>query len=295
MATLCIFVLLLLYGSFVFVQSNQVYAAASAQTYAMYRPVGEDGGLSFGALREINPDVFAWLTIYGTNVDYPVARAEDNDTYVNTNIMGEYSISGSLFLDYECEQNFSGFTSIIYGHYMEKSAMFGGLGGYLDAGYLDTHPYGNIFFGGEDHGVEFFAFLEVDAYDGSVYAPVVSAGQESGYVDNLYAKSMYSREVDITAQSRIVLLSTCTPTSTNGRYILAGKITDATYDNPYQTDKDVQPAGNRVAGVQSAGFLSQISWWSIAPPSILILLIICYILITRSKRRGENHKARHTK
>ena len=287
MALLCLFVLLLLYGGFVFMQSNKVYAAAGAASYAMYRPDGAEGVLSFEALQQINPDVFAWLTVYGTGIDYPVAETDNNVTYLNTDITGEYSVSGSLFLDCGSKPDFSGFNSIVYGHYMEQDAMFGSFGNYMAAGYLDSHPYGNLYFEGKDHGVEFFVFLEADAYDSSVYIPAVIPGHEESYVENLYEKSMYSREVAVSAQDRIVVLSTCTPNSTNGRYLLAGKITDATYQDPCAAQGDAPAGGERAAARAAGTAFDQGLLWRIAIPCILALLVILYLLATRRSKKGR--------
>ncbi|MCG4817374.1 class B sortase, partial [Collinsella aerofaciens] len=77
-----------------------------------------EGGLSFEQLKELNPEVFGWLTVYGTNIDYPVTQGKDNWKYVNTNALGEYSLSGAIFLDYTNRKDFQDFNSILYGHHM---------------------------------------------------------------------------------------------------------------------------------------------------------------------------------
>ena len=37
--------------------------------------------IDFASLQAINPDVYAWITIEGTNVDYPVVQRTDDDNY----------------------------------------------------------------------------------------------------------------------------------------------------------------------------------------------------------------------
>lgn len=49
-------------------------------------------------LQKINPDIIGWIRINETNVNYPLLQAEDDDTYMNTDAEGKYSLSGSIFL-----------------------------------------------------------------------------------------------------------------------------------------------------------------------------------------------------
>lgn len=49
-------------------------------------------------LSEINPDYRAWLTIYDTNIDYPVMQGEDDLFYASRDIYKEVSLTGSIYL-----------------------------------------------------------------------------------------------------------------------------------------------------------------------------------------------------
>ena len=95
----------------------------------------------------ITSDMVAWITIDDTNIDYPVMQGFDNSQYLNLDPYGEYSLSGSIFLD---SRNASGFTdpySIIYGHHMEYGKMFGALDRFLDDQYLSSHRTGTLIVG----------------------------------------------------------------------------------------------------------------------------------------------------
>ena len=97
---------------------------------------------------------------------------------MNTNVDGEYSLIGALFLDYRNKPDFSDFNSIIYGHHMRKIKC-SVISLISQTGIsLDSHRYGSLFYEGKTHGIEFFAFLEVDAYD-ELYTPAVE-GEETG-------------------------------------------------------------------------------------------------------------------
>ncbi len=150
--------------------------------------------------------------------------------YVNTNAEGMYSLSGTIFLDCANSKDFSDFNSILYGHHMEKNAMFGEIGHFSDKAMFDSHPYGNLYFDGKDHGLEFFAFIHTDAYDSAVFtADIAGETERRAYLDHLFSKSIHKKDVEITIEDRIVLLSTCSSHSTNGRDILAGKVTGKTF------------------------------------------------------------------
>ena len=74
----------------------------------------------------VNPDYKGWLTVYGTTATGPVVQGETNDTYLRTDIYGEHSIPGTLFLDERCDTKQHG-NLIIYGHKMNDGTMFGSL------------------------------------------------------------------------------------------------------------------------------------------------------------------------
>ncbi|HAH18451.1 MAG TPA: hypothetical protein DCL29_05520 [Eubacterium sp.] len=128
-----------------------------------YKPT-EDGGMP--ADSPITDDMVAWLTIDDTTIDYPVMQAEDNVKYLNLNPYGEYSLSGSLFLDARNNSKFMDDYSIIYGHHMEYGKMFGALDNFLDEDYLRKHKSGTLIVGRNSDKVyklEIFAAIHVNA------------------------------------------------------------------------------------------------------------------------------------
>ena len=279
--------LLLVFGCYALWDSGQVYGAADASHYATYKPTDGNGELSFQDLQAVNPDVISWLTIYGTHIDYPVAQGDNNLKYVNTDAKGNYSLTGAIFLDTGCSPDFSDFSSIIYGHHMNKNVMFGEIGLFADKSYFDAREYGSLYYGGKEHGLVFFAFVHADAYDASVYQIKIK-GQDArqAYLDMMTKMATNIRsDVPVTADDRIVLLSTCSDSSTNGRDILIGKITDGTYADTFTT---VTTDNNTAVKVINAlpGF-----WQMTSLPvriiliALISLLILLAIVLTYTKRK----------
>lgn len=90
-------------------------------------------------LQEINTDVVGWLRIEGTNIDGPILQAEDNTKYLTAGYDGAENPAGAVFLDYECERNFSGQHNILYGHNMKDGSMFHDLVNFKKKSYYRSH------------------------------------------------------------------------------------------------------------------------------------------------------------
>ena len=293
MAVLIAVMLLIVVGCFAIWDSKQVYQAADATRYEVFKPTVENGSLSFAELKAINPEVFGWLTVYGTHIDYPIVQGQDNMKYVNTNAKGEYSLSGSVFLDYSCAVDLSDFSSLFYGHHMERGAMFGDIENFAEKSYFENHLYGALFYDEREHGLEFFAFLHVDAYDGSVFrTKIIGREAQQEYLEHLLALATHTRDIPVTPDDRIVLLSTCSSTSTNGRDILVGRITDEVFADPFimkETDNvkialTVDGLPDLWAGVPLWGKAAIV----VLPLSLLILLSM-KIKKKKRSRKGRDH------
>lgn len=222
-------IIALLLGGYALWDSQQVYNAADSANYTAYHP-STDNTSNFDELRRMNPEIIAWLTVNDTNIDYPITHCDDNVKYVNTNAEGQYSLSGSIFLNCNNDPEFNDFNSILYGHHMEKKMMFGALSDFADKSYFASHRYGNLFYDGADHGIEFFALVLTDAFDADMFSPAIEDEEgRQAFIDYVRGHAAHLRGISLTPEDHLVLLSTCTNDVTNGRYILVGKITDETY------------------------------------------------------------------
>ena len=154
--------------------NSRVYAAADnvqAGLLAFKPQPQEDNSLSFGQLRDINPDVCGWLTLDGTAIDYPVVQGESNFTYLNTDVYGSFALAGSIFLDVDCDADLSGRYSLLYGHHMENGRMFGDLDKYKDGAFFRQNTTGTLTLPGGSYRLEVLACLVVPASEQAIFAP----------------------------------------------------------------------------------------------------------------------------
>ncbi|MBQ2160314.1 MAG: SrtB family sortase, partial [Firmicutes bacterium] len=83
-AFLLIYGLLSLWG-----MSRAGYRAFSSHDLLKYRPKIEmDEPPDLHEIMEINPDTVAWITLYGTNIDYPVMQGKTDMEYINKDAYG---------------------------------------------------------------------------------------------------------------------------------------------------------------------------------------------------------------
>ena len=306
--------ILLLFVGYARWDSQQVYTMADPIQFIQYKPSPPEM-MPFEELQEINPDVLGWLTIYDTNIDYPLVKAEDNEYYLNHNPKRESEGSGALFLDYRNARNFTDFNTIIFGHHMAHHEMFGDLDEFLDEDFWNKHEFGNLIYDGQNHGLQFVAMLQCDAYDFFIYHPGVNGEEQRvRYINRIYEtakfvrgvetetlRDMQKREADrkkalkdagetdtgedsvfaqrrtspVTPDDRLVLLSTCSADITNGRFILVCKILDQPVENPFP-DTTAHKV-NR--SIDSAKMYAVIGKWPVTTWIIIISLLIIIVLV----------------
>ena len=271
-------VIAVLYSAYVLVDNGRVADAASAEVYESYKPDAEGPG--FGELQAKNPEVCAWLTLYGTGVDYPVVKGPDNDKYLNTDAAGEFALSGALFIDYSQPNDFSGPATIIYGHHMEDSLMLGDLDRYGQASYLDQHKHGDLYYGGKHHGVEVVAYMAADAYDKTVYSTTVGTTPSTEEFIAYVREHAAVWDGELTPADHMLVLSTCAA-GTNERHVVFARITDETYENPYHEES----VERTLTGDAGKGF----PLWGKIGIGILALLLVAWIVGApgKSKKNGK--------
>ena len=189
-------------------------------------PEQKDGGTSFEELRKINPDVCGWITLDHTKIDYPILQGEDNLTYINTDVYGDFALSGSIFLDSGCDRNFQGKYSLLYGHHMAEHKMFGDLDLYRKKKFFDKNTTGTLILPDRSYKLEIFACMQVSASEDSIFASGKWQADTSGLVDFVRknAEHVHQQTMDNIGKSedfsQILAMSTCSSEFTDARTVL---------------------------------------------------------------------------
>ena len=215
-----VFLILFLIGLYALYDSLLVYREANDTSLLKYKP-GYEGTVPD---KPIKGNMVGWLTIDDTKIDYPIMQGEDNNEYLNKDPFGDYSLSGSIFLDSRNNSDFTDDYSLIYGHHMESDLMFGALDHYLKKGYLKNHNTGSIYINDKPYKLTLFAVGESEATNEIIFAPTFA------YADTVYnyikQNALYFDEsVKKQENDRIIALSTCKYPDTVERTLVFGYLT----------------------------------------------------------------------
>lgn len=187
-----------------------------------------DNPINFEELTKLNPDLYAWLRIQGTVIDYPVAQSSNGDQnyYLHHNYLGNYEFAGTIYSQKHNTKYFIDRVTVLYGHNMLNGTMFAGLHKFSDKDFFEENETMEIFIDGHILTYQIFAAYEYDDrhilnsfdfYDDEVYAQ---------YLEDClspHSSNAIVREgVELDIEDKILTLSTCTNYNSNKRFLVQG-------------------------------------------------------------------------
>ena len=181
----------------------------------------------YAALYEMNDDLVGWISIPGTRVDYPVMQTPDHtDYYLKRNFNQDHSEHGCIYIREACDIMEPSDNITIYGHNMLDGSMFAALHDYIDQETWEKNPlilFDNLY---EYHTYEIFAVFKTTASMGKgfSYHQMVDAESEEAFNDFIATckdLSFYDTGITPVYGEKVICLSTCEYTLTNGRLVVA--------------------------------------------------------------------------
>lgn len=185
--------------------------------------------IDFVSLQEQNPDIYAWIHIDDTQVDYPIVQSQGNDDYyLDHTITGEEGLPGSIFTEYSYNsKDMADPVTVIYGHNMRDDSMFGGLSEYLDEDFRNSHSEIQIYT--PEHIFTYKVVCAVTYDDRHILQNYDCADAEE------YEKFLTSLETErlmptwmedplsVTTEDQMIILSTCNGNGTQ-RFLIGAKL-----------------------------------------------------------------------
>ena len=233
--------LLCIGGMVIYLMKNQAEETATEQTQETVKEeyVVEDTEIEmepekelaelpidFEGLKAINPEIYAWIRVPDTKIDYPILQheGEDQGYYLTRDIYGENSQAGSIYTEHYNRKDFTDPNTVLYGHNMKNGSMFHNVRYFAEREYFDEHEDLYIYVPGKILKYQIIACYEYD--DRHLLGSFDFSDEEvfAEYLEEIMnPRSMYTMVrdgVELTTENRIITLSTCVANKPNNRRLL---------------------------------------------------------------------------
>lgn len=182
-------------------------------------------------LYQQNSDLAGWIHIEDTNINYPVMHTPDNPNfYLKHGFDKEYSDYGCPYVQENCNVQLPSDNVILYGHHMKNGSMFADLEKFKNQDFWQEHK--TFFFNTvtDRYEYEIISIFKTFVYSNSPesfkYYHFVSAETPkdfSAYIDRCKELALYETGVSAEYGDKLITLSTCEYSRTNGRLIVVAK------------------------------------------------------------------------
>lgn len=183
----------------------------------------------YSAVYEQNSDFVGWLSIEGTNINYPVMQTIDEPNfYLKRAFDKSYSDYGVPYVQENCDLATSD-NLVIYGHNMSNGSMFADLCKYESEDFYKEHSvirFDTLAGYGEYEIVSVFKTVAYSK-DGFKYYHFVNAKDEDAFntfMDRCMELSLYDTGVYVEYGDKLITLSTCEYSRANGRMVVVAKL-----------------------------------------------------------------------
>ena len=173
--------------------------------------------IDFDNLRKINKDVVAFIKVNGTNIEYPIVKANDNEYYLNHSFDNSLNSAGWIFANYINEFDETDKNITVFGHARRDGSMFGTLYKTLSNNWREDKNNLKILFITERDTFYYqvFSTYKVLSEDYYIKNSFNDDNEYQEFLNKIKSRSNYNYDVDLDVNDSILTLSTC---ASNDKY-----------------------------------------------------------------------------
>lgn len=191
--------------------------------------------INFDEQHQLNPDIYAWIQIPGTVIDYPILQKESGDQsyYLDTRADGVPGLPGSIYTENINAKDFKDANTMIYGHDMLDGSMFAQLHRYEDPAFFEANPYVYIYL--PDRMLKYQIYAAVVVSDEHIMLKYDFRNPDSfqQYLNDTFASqdapALFNHNVPVNNQSKIITMSTCIGPRPDNRWTVQAVLVEEVY------------------------------------------------------------------
>ncbi len=191
------------------------YKLEAARLALKYQIEIPEKNIDFDMLHsEVSEDIYAWIYIPNTNVDYPVFQhPTDNAYYLEHNVDGSEGYPGCIYTENYNSKDFSDPQTVIYGHNMRDGTMFSDLHKYEDEQFFDENKYVFIYTEETVYVYKIFAAYQTNNAHQLLNYDFSRKENLLNYLENVRALEselkLFDDDVVFSGDDKVLTLSTC--------------------------------------------------------------------------------------
>ena len=188
-----------------------------------------DIDIDFAELTALNEEIYAWIEIPGTVINYAVVQSRTDDLFYNNHGVDKaYYTGGSIYSQRYNSTDFQDSVTVLYGHNRQSQTMFAQLNNFADAEYFAANKDIYIYTPETVYRYEIFAAYPHSSEHLLLCYDFDDPQQFSDYfaslTDNVNAN--YRRELFPEFGDKVLTLSTCYKQNRMQRYLVQGVLAE---------------------------------------------------------------------
>lgn len=180
--------------------------------------------VDFNLLKRQNSDTVAWIKVNGTNIEYPVVKAKDNEYYLTHSFDKSSNSAGWIFADYKNKFDGTDKNIVIYGHNRKDKSMFGSLRNILSSEWQNNSKNTEITFVSENENCIYkvFSVYQIEKENYYIKTNFNNSSEFEKFLETIKTRSVKDFETPVSSADSILTLSTCAAND-NYRTVLHAK------------------------------------------------------------------------
>lgn len=209
--------------------------------------------LKYAKLYAENQDFVGYLSIKGTEIDFPIVQGVDDDEYIEKDFFGEYTKYGCPFMTFRNNPKILDMNTVIYGHNMQDGSIFAHLEQYLTLEGYKKAPVISFNTLYQDFNFKIIATMITNIkpeHDNGYVFPYYWTNLNNvlnytAYLNQLLQRSLYDTGVNVLPTDRILTLSTCFDEFTDARLVVVARLVRPGESTEVNTAKAVENTNPR--------------------------------------------------
>ncbi len=182
-------------------------------------------------LQNINSETVGFISVSGTNINYPVVQGKDNKYYLKHSFKKGENGSGWLFMDYRNDATNFAENTIIYGHSNLDKTMFGSLSLVLNNIWIDDKENGiiRLVTFNESSLWEIFSAYTIPAESYYIKTEFDSYDEFKKWLETVCLRSKHNFNKNLNESDKVLTLSTCYENEGNVRLVVHARQVNVDY------------------------------------------------------------------